>query len=227
MDAKRVAVLYSGGLDSTAMLFQAVKQFGAENVVAIYTYFGQRNVNDEKESFEYFTKKLGVTQTKELNLKQIFEDVSMEEVTGDKSTPNGTRKMYNRNMVLIACATAKAMQMDCTVLWHGAHYSDAAGGFVDCTEAFYTAARNCVSVAYPWFTIEMPLIEKTKDEVIRWGMEAGMTRLDIPHTWSCYRASTGEKYTVDGIEFKKPCRECETCHDRYDNGLAKIFPDIY
>ena len=224
-ETKKLAICYSGGLDSTVMLFQAVKQYGKENVLAVYTYFGQRNAKTEQESFEHFTKKLGV-ETRKLDLSEIFSDVSKEEVTGDKSTPNGTRKMYNRNMVIISAVTAKAMSLGCNALWLGAHYSDAAGGFVDCTEAFYNAAKQCVAVAYPWFEVGMPLIDKSKKEVIEWGIEAGMTKDDFASTWSCYRTWNGEYYEVDGIKYKKPCTECETCHDRYDHGLKFVYPDI-
>ena len=224
---KKVAILYSGGLDSTAMLFNAVKQYGSENIVAIYSDFWQRNSKEEKQSFNYFTEKLGIKFRKEINIKQIFEDVPNKEVYNDPNTPDGTRKMYNRNMVLISCATAKGMQMNCDKLLHGAHYSDAKEGYPDCSENFYNSVKNCVFTAYPWFKIEMPLINKTKGEVIKWAIESGMTKEDIPHTWSCYHSSTGETYEVDGIKYLKPCRKCVACKERYENGLLKIFPDIY
>lgn len=223
----KCAVCYSGGLDSTVMLFQAVNKFGPENVMAVYTNFGQRNGKDERESFEYFTQKLKIKQTVSLDLSEIFSNVSTEEVTGDKSTPNGTRKMYNRNMTIISCVTAKAMSLGYNTLWLGAHYSDASGGFVDCTQEFYDAVRRCVKVAYPWFDIEMPLISKTKKEVIEWGIGADMGKEDFARTWSCYRPWGGEYYELNNVKYKKPCCVCETCVDRYEHGLKYIWPDLH
>lgn len=220
------AVLMSGGLDSTVILWNVVKEFGAENVVAIYTYFGQRNTEGEKQSFKRQCEKLGVKNTRSLDLSKIFADVSMEEETEEgKSTPKGTRKFYNRNLVLISSAAAVAMQNECDTIYHGAHYSDSRGGFVDCTKKFYKAAKKAISVAYPWFTVEMPLIKKTKEQVVQWGIDAGMTENDFASTWSCYHAPTEETYEVNGEKFLKPCGICETCIDRH-NGLKNIFPNI-
>lgn len=46
-----------------------------------------------------------------------------------------------------------------------------------------------------------PWLECTKSQVVGYGIEAGMTRSDFAHTWSCYNG---------GFE---PCGVCSTCRD--------------
>lgn len=53
-------MLLSGGFDSTLGLTMLVKEYGVENVEAIFFNIGQRNYEPEHKSVTYFTEKLGV-----------------------------------------------------------------------------------------------------------------------------------------------------------------------
>ena len=39
----KILVLLSGGIDSTSLLYAAIKKVGAENVVALNMYYGQKH----------------------------------------------------------------------------------------------------------------------------------------------------------------------------------------
>ncbi len=51
----KILVLSSGGLDSTVLLYQAVKNAGAENVIALNVFYGQKHAK-EKEYSDFWNK---------------------------------------------------------------------------------------------------------------------------------------------------------------------------
>lgn len=65
-------VLFSGGVDSTTCLAQAVKKHGASEVIALSVYYGQRH-QKEIECAEKIVKYYGVKWQK-LDLSSIFTD---------------------------------------------------------------------------------------------------------------------------------------------------------
>ena len=46
----KILVLSSGGLDSTVLLYKAVKEVGAENVVALNMFYGQKHAKEQEYS---------------------------------------------------------------------------------------------------------------------------------------------------------------------------------
>ena len=70
---KKVVVVLSGGLDSTVLAYQAVKDLGAENVAAITFDYGQRH-NKEIMQAKLSTSKLVIKPDsyKHLTLPTIY-----------------------------------------------------------------------------------------------------------------------------------------------------------
>ena len=66
----KILVLASGGLDSTVLLHKAVKEVGAENVVAMNTFYGQKHAK-EMEYAKWQCEHLGV-ELHNVDLSQIF-----------------------------------------------------------------------------------------------------------------------------------------------------------
>ena len=66
----KAMVLCSGGVDSTTCLGIAVDKYGAENVVALSIYYGQRHTK-EIESADKVTEYYGVEHIS-LDLEKIF-----------------------------------------------------------------------------------------------------------------------------------------------------------
>lgn len=55
---KKALVIFSGGQDSTTCLFQAIAEFGKENVEVMTFQYGQRHaIGLEKGLNEYFAEK--------------------------------------------------------------------------------------------------------------------------------------------------------------------------
>lgn len=63
MFTKKAFVLFSGGLDSTTVLYLAVKRFGAQNVTAVSCDYGQRHIK-EIEYAQRTCQRLGCEQVR-------------------------------------------------------------------------------------------------------------------------------------------------------------------
>ena len=210
----KALVLFSGGLDSSTCLALAVKQYGAENVVALSIYYGQKH-NKEIQAAEKLVKYYGVTW-KTLDLAPIFADSDCSLLTqSDKDIPKETYAeqleetdgkpvstyVPFRNGLFLASAASIALSNDCGVIYYGAHSDDAAGNaYPDCSAKFNNAMNEAIFTGSgEQLRIEAPFVDMNKADVVRIGIE-----LNVPYemTWSCYEGG------------EKPCGVCGTCRDR-------------
>ncbi|MDY2911855.1 MAG: 7-cyano-7-deazaguanine synthase QueC [Agathobacter sp.] len=213
----KTVVLASGGLDSTVLLHQAVKANGAENVIALSIYYGQKH-KKELEYVKWQAEKLGVQLFVE-DLSAVFKfnkDASallegssreiVHESYAEQIKADGLVSAYvpYRNGLFLSYAAAVAMQLGADLVLYGAHADDAAGdAYPDCTPEFIEAQAKAIErgtgdrvhMKAPWYHMN-------KTEVVREGLNLGMTQEDFEHTWSCY----------EGAE--EPCGTCGTCRDR-------------
>lgn len=138
-------VLCSGGLDSSSMLMNVVKEFKKENVIALNMFYGQRH-KVEIQAFRNLVKKTGV-ESIEMDLSSIFsfnknvssllsgsekeleKGKSYAEELADRESKglNSVVDTYipNRNSLFINVATTIAMQKGCDEVFLGAHADDA------------------------------------------------------------------------------------------------------
>lgn len=213
----KVLVLASGGLDSSALLHKAVKEFGAANVFALNMYYGQKHAK-EHECFEWQLQRLGIENFRVLDLSHIFEGYtgctllkdggaiphkSYAEQLAEKPGTVSTYVPY-RNGLFLSVAASVAIQEKCDIIWYGAHADDAAGdAYPDCTEAFIKAQCEAIQEGSGYeLTMEGPWAKLNKAGVVKAGLEAGMSQEDFDHTWSCYEGG------------ETPCGVCGTCIDR-------------
>lgn len=213
----KVLVLASGGLDSTCLLYKAVKMYGASNVFALNMYYGQKH-HKEMEYFQWQIEHLGIENYRILDLSSIFTgykgctllqgggNIPHESYAKQLAKKSGTISTYVpfRNGLFLSVAASIAIQEGCSTIWYGAHADDAAGNaYPDCTKDFIGAMTASI-----WegsgYQVEMhgPWADLNKTDVVAEGIKAGMTQEDFEHTWSCYEGGD------------KPCGECGTCIDR-------------
>ena len=211
----RALVLSSGGVDSTTCLAMAVKEVGAENVLALSVYYGQKHdkeIQAAKKVAEYY----GV-QRMELDLSVIFagsncsllkqstEDIPLESYAQQIEETHGEHPVSTyvpfRNGLFLSSAASIALSHDCSKIMYGAHADDAAGAaYPDCSLDFVNAMNQAIYLGSGnQLTIEAPFVTWTKKDVVREGL-----RLHVPYelTWSCYEGGD------------KPCGKCGTCLDR-------------
>ena len=216
----KILVLCSGGLDSTILLHKAVKKEGAENVIALSVYYGQKHAIERDYALWQCTH-LGVKLI-EADLSQVFKyNLSISSLLHGSKTSivhksyaeqledlggSGTVNAYvpYRNGLFLSYAAAVAYQLGCEKIYYGAHKDDAAGSaYPDCspafiraqTDAIYEGTGGKVFMRAPWWSMN-------KAEIVAHGLHIGMTHDELMHTWSCYEGG------------EVPCGTCGTCIDR-------------
>ena len=211
----KILVLSSGGVDSTTCLGLAVREVGAENVIALSIYYGQKHdkeIQAAKAVAEYY----GV-QRMELDLAAIFagsnccllkqstEEIPQESYFEQIKKTEGAAPVSTyvpfRNGLFLSSAASVALSNGCSKIMYGAHADDAAGSaYPDCSEEFVKAMRNAIYLGSGnQLTLEAPFVSMNKAQVVKTGLEIG-----VPYelTWSCYEGG------------EKPCLKCGTCIDR-------------
>jgi 7-cyano-7-deazaguanine synthase len=228
----KILVLCSGGLDSTILLHKAVKKEGAENVIALSVYYGQKHAI-ERDYALWQCKHLGVKLI-EADLSQVFKyNLSISSLLHGSKTSivhksyaeqledlggSGTVNAYvpYRNGLFLSYAAAVAYQLGCEKIYYGAHKDDAAGhAYPDCTEEFIMAQACAIDHGTSGKVImEAPWWQKNKAGIVAYGLEIGMSREELAHTWSCYEGK------------ETPCGTCGTCIDRKAAFEANGIMDI-
>lgn len=210
----KALVLFSGGVDSSTCLGMAVDKHGAENVIALSVYYGQKH-DKEMRSAEKIAAHYGV-ELKTLDLARIFADSDCtllagaeggipkesyaEQLEKTDGKPVSTYVPF-RNGLFLSSAASVALSNDCGVIYYGAHSDDAAGNaYPDCSDDFNEAMNRAIYLGSGGqLSIEAPFVKLTKADVVKKGLE-----LNVPYelTWSCYEGDD------------KPCGVCGTCRDR-------------
>ncbi|WP_024860386.1 7-cyano-7-deazaguanine synthase QueC [Ruminococcus flavefaciens] len=210
----KALVLFSGGVDSTTCLGIAVNKYGADQVLALSLYYGQKH-SRELEAARKIAAHYGVKH-KELDLALIFADSDCSLLRG--STEDIPKESYAeqlkktdgkpvstyvpfRNGLFLASAASIALSNGCTEIYYGAHSDDAAGNaYPDCSSDFNDAINRAIYLGSgEELRVVAPFIGMNKAQVVAEGL-----KLNVPYelTWSCYEGGD------------KPCGVCGTCRDR-------------
>ena len=210
----KALVLFSGGVDSTTCLAIAADKYGADEVLALSLYYGQKH-SKELEAARKIAAYYGVKH-KELDLAPIFADSDCSLLVGSdedipkesyaeqlektEGKPVSTYVPF-RNGLFLASAASIALSNGCTEIYYGAHSDDAAGNaYPDCSSDFNDAINRAIYLGSgSELQVIAPFIGLNKAQVVAKGLS-----LNVPYglTWSCYEGGD------------KPCGVCGTCRDR-------------
>lgn len=209
----KVAVLLSGGIDSTTVVAWA-KALGYDILPITFDY-GQKHIR-EVQAVRAIADHFELDRLIKFNLGHIYE--GFDGCLVDPNTPmpkgmsyeqlqaaQGTAETYVpfRNGILLSIATARAYMEGFDAVAYGAHSTDARGGaYPDCTETFVNYMTSAIFTGTgKKVTLMAPFIKLTKAGVIAKGLELG-----APYelTYSCYEGGD------------KPCGECPTCLERIE-----------
>lgn len=213
----KAVVLSSGGVDSTTCVGIAVKDLGAENVVTVSAFYGQKH-KKELDSAEKVAKYYGVKHYT-LDLESILQysncsllakstEKIKHESYAEQIAKNGEGMVSTyvpfRNGLLLSSVAAIAVSLfpnEDVEIYLGAHADDAAGeAYADCSPAFTDAMEKAINIGtYGKVHVRAPLVLRNKAEVVKLGLA-----LEVPYelTWSCYEGGA------------KQCGTCGTCIDR-------------
>jgi 7-cyano-7-deazaguanine synthase len=217
--AKRAIVLLSGGLDSATVL--AIARSQNFECHALSVEYGQRH-RAELKAAQRLAVVLGAHEHRTMRVD--LADIGGSALT-DVNVPvpqalgPGIPVTYvpARNTLFLSLALGWAEVIGAADIFMGVNAVDYSG-YPDCRPAFIQAFEALARVATKAgveggrFNIHAPLIEMSKADIIRAGMDLGV---DFASTVSCYQAD------ADG----KACGKCDSCRLRAAGFAAANIPD--
>jgi 7-cyano-7-deazaguanine synthase len=215
---KKAVVILSGGLDSTTCMGIA-KAEGYELFPITFDY-GQRH-RIEIENAKQVAEHYGVRERQKIIKLDFLRDFGGSALTDDSiDVPNvmneGTESaeeengeipvtyVPGRNLLFLSIATSYAEVTGAEAIYIGVNALDYSG-YPDCRPEFIHKVEEVISLATKVgvegksISVRTPLIQWTKAEIIRQGMQ-----LDVPYhlTTSCYNGKA------------EACGECDSCRLR-------------
>ena len=204
---KKAVVLYSGGLDSTTCMAIA-KADGFEPYALSFAY-GQRHSVELEKAREYAPRIGAVThRIVEIDLRQFGGSA----LTADLDVPKNQLAegvipityVPARNTIFLSFALGWAEVLGAHDIYIGVNALDYSG-YPDCRPEFISAFENMANLATRAgvegdtpYTIHTPLIQLSKAEIIRTGLDLGV---DYKLTHSCYDPNPA------GVA----CGRCDSC----------------
>ena len=211
----KVAVLLSGGLDSTTALYWAQRHH--EVVCALSFDYGSNHAARELSCARWQSEQLGIPYH-EIDLRSISAHLQSALLSGADAIPTADYAEDNlkqtvvpfRNGIFLAIAAGIAESNDAEAIVIAAHGGDHAL-YPDCREDFMAAMASAISLGtYANLQILRPFIANTKEEITAIGASLGV---NFAHTYSCYCGR------------EQHCGQCATCRERRESFQAAGVPD--
>ncbi len=199
-----VVPIYSGGLDSTVLLYLLTSKGATLKPLSIN--YGQRHVK-ELESAQEFCERLGLDlEIADLSgIKHLLTGSS--QTSPDVAVPHGHYEeesmkatvVPNRNMIMLSIAIGYAISQGFGFVAYGAHGGDHAI-YPDCRPEF-AAVMDAAAMLCDWQQVRFlrPFISASKADIVVLGDSLGVP---LHLTWSCYEG--GDVH----------CGRCGTCTER-------------
>jgi 7-cyano-7-deazaguanine synthase len=205
MVKRKTVVVFSGGLDSTTLLYHLIA--ASHEVKAISFDYGQRH-RKELDAARTIASLLSI-EHRIVNVSGLAEIFGANALTHDSvAVPHGAYSsetmqvtvVPNRNMIMLSIATGWAIALGFDSVAFGAHSGEYTP-YPDCQLAFAVAINAATQVCdYSPVEVLAPFVTWEKADIVRRGLEL-CVNFDL--TWSCYEGGT------------TPCGKCSTCLDRH------------
>lgn len=205
----KAIVLFSGGVDSTTTLAIAIRQ--NFDPVALSFDYGQRHYHELRAAEKTLVQFPGA--------RHLLFRLDMASIGGSALTSTiDVPKLRNldhsipityvpgRNLIFLSIAAAFGETLDAYDLFYGANALDYSG-YPDCRPPFVESLEATINLGTragaegKRFHIHAPLLNMTKAEIIRKGVELGV---DFATTHSCY----------DPDPNGRACGQCDSCRIR-------------
>lgn len=201
----KTVLIYSGGMDSTVLLYKLLRDGG--KVFCLSFDYGQKH-RKELLSARKICKYLNVPY-KIVDIKSVKSLMAGSALTSDIEVPEGhyrDRNMRltvvpNRNMIFLALAIAQAISIKFGRVAIAVHAGDHAI-YPDCRPIFVDAMKEVSKIAdYKSVGVYAPFLNMTKKDIARLGKKLGVP---FEQTWTCYKG------------LKQPCGKCGACVERQE-----------
>lgn len=196
-------MLLSGGLDSSVLLYWASERF--DRVDALTIYYGQKQVG-ELTAARCIAERAPRVSHVQLDLTSLRPIMASSALVGWADVPKGDYSpdsmkatlVPNRNMIMIAAATALAIDRSAGSVCYGPHADPVA--CPDSRPPFVKAMREALETCHTEpIGLHTPFLEWSKSDIVHYGGEVGVP---FELTWSCFE------------EFAEPCGKCSACNMR-------------
>jgi 7-cyano-7-deazaguanine synthase len=208
-------VLHSGGLDSTLVLYQALRN--GQNTIALSFDYGQRNDYELKaqvDTCEFFFRQ-GYRFKREIhNIEGIFAGSGSELLRLGAPTSEWTPEQVTsfrgeapssvpfRNGVLISLGVTQALIEDCDKLYIGIT-GQGSDQYADCSPQFVAAMSQAVKFGTGGkVELVAPFADRTKEQIVAYAVRHAED-LPLAYTWTCYSDNNGLH-----------CGKCLSCVER-------------
>ena len=200
-------VVLSGGLDSTVCMALAADESGTPPLALTFDYGQRHRVELDRAAGvagHYRSEHLVVHLDTSAWGGSALTDPSIDVPEAGSSGGIPDTYVPARNSIFLAVALGVAEARDLDAVWIGVNAIDYSG-YPDCRpefiEAFRGVARTGQKRGVEGNPVELrtPLIERTKEEIVRLGVEH---HAPLALTWSCYEGGD------------HPCGTCDACELR-------------
>lgn len=209
---RKAIVLLSGGMDSSVLLAQTI--YEDFEVIPLSIWYGQKHwceLNAARAICHHYKiperQRLVIDVPPEIlrsqGSSQTGDTIPVPEGKYDEDNMKATI-VPNRNMLLLAIATAQAIIHDADELRYAAHAGDHAI-YPDCRPNFVHAMSTAISRC-DWDPPKLvaPFLGISKADIVARGLQ-----LKVPFelTWTCYAGN---------LKSDIPCGRCGTCVERLE-----------
>jgi 7-cyano-7-deazaguanine synthase len=210
----KTALIYSGGLDSTVLLYLLRKE---GPVHALGIDYGQRHVRELLAARDICARvdvpfvKVDLSGLAVLWPGSSQTDRSVEVPEGHYAEESMKRTVVpNRNMTMLAVAAGYALAHGLDTVAYAAHAGDHAI-YPDCRPLFVQRLRDALD-ACDWkpLALLVPFLHKTKAQLVSLGHHLGVP---FGTTWTCYKG------------LQKHCGRCGSCTERREAFVEAKVPD--
>jgi len=231
-------ILFSGGMDSLAIMIEYKDKYGVENIISLGINYGQRHFGMENKAADSFCRKFGIKRVVlGVDIAQIGGCSLVDrtkEVTKDMTKQRST-VVPQRNAIFLLFAAAYAQENDCDTIVHGACLEDEAA-YRDCREVFFRQMEIAIQAGRTQpikgdenilddltkygelpankldIKIETPLIDERKEETLKRIVDKYGVGV-YEDSYTCY----------NGGEIS--CGECPACVERLNAFKANSLKD--
>lgn len=196
--SKKLVLSFSGGMDSSVLLFMAADR-GYDEIHTVTFDYGQRhrkemqcvpfqnwNLLDKYPNIKFTNKVLDVSYLKEISPTSSLTNLNIDnpdisKIAGD-AQPVSYVPFRNQMFITICCAYAESL--GASTVWYGAAQVDSLAGYYDGSPEWVEEFNRLIAFNREFrISLEAPLITMSKAAIVKEGVRLGV---DFSKTWTCY-----------------------------------------
>ena len=172
---EKIVLLFSGGYDSTVLLFMALNM--KLDVHCVLINYNQVHAI-ELEKAQRFLEKDGAIDGVD------YQVINIKGLDLDSTLLNGVKaKMVpGRNLMFLSIASAIAENLGVKRIWIGANFSDYLNKFPDCYQSWIGALQEFFQSHYYPIKIEAPLLGMSKETIVELGKNLYHLNMEDVHS---------------------------------------------